>query len=88
MASSTTRPMASTSPKSDSVLIEKPSSGNTMNVPTSDTGTASSGISVARKPCRKMKTTMIDEDQRLDQRLDDLLGCPSLTASVVSSAIT
>ena len=59
MASSTTRPMASTRPKSDSVLIENPSSGKTMNVPTRDTGTASSGISVARKPCRKTKTTMM-----------------------------
>ena len=35
-------------------------------VPTSDTGTASSGMSVARQPCRKRKTTMIDKYQRLD----------------------
>ena len=59
MASSTTRPMASTSPKSESVLIEKPSSGKMAKVPISETGTASSGMSVARQPCRKMKTTMM-----------------------------
>src|SRR5207237_603813 len=58
MASSTTRPMASTRPKSDSVLIEKPSRGKTMKAPTSATGTASSGMSVVRKPWRKTKTTM------------------------------
>ena len=67
IASSTTRPIASTRPKSDSVLIEKPSSGKSANVPTSETGTASSGISVARQPCRKTNTTMIDEDERLER---------------------
>ena len=59
MASSTTKPIASTNPKSDSVLMEKPSRGNTANVPISETGTANSGISAARQPCRKMKTTNI-----------------------------
>ena len=52
IASSTTRPMASTRPNSDSVLSEKPSAGKTMNVPISDTGTAMTGISVARQFCR------------------------------------
>ena len=52
IASSTTRPMASTSPKSDSVLSEKPSAGKTMKVPISDTGTAITGMSVARQFCR------------------------------------
>ena len=50
--------MARTRPKSDRVLIEKPSSGNTAKVPISETGTVSSGISVARQLWRKMKTTM------------------------------
>ena len=54
IASSTTRPIASTRPNSDRVLIEKPSNGNTANVATSETGTARSGIKVARHPCRKM----------------------------------
>ncbi len=39
-----------------------------MKVPISETGTASSGISVARQPCRKMKTTRIDQRQRIEQR--------------------
>ena len=59
MASSTTIPMASTSPNIDSVLTEKPSSGKKMNVPTSDTGTVRSGMMVARTFWRKMNTTMV-----------------------------
>ena len=57
MASSTTMPMASTSPNMVSVLIVKPISGKKMNVPTSETGMAANGISVARKFCKKMNTT-------------------------------
>ena len=87
MASSTTSPMASTRPKSDSVLMEKPRAGNSMNVPTSDTGTASSGISVARKPCRKTKTTMTTRMIASTSVLTISL-MPSVTASVVSSAVT
>ena len=52
MASSTTSPIASTRPNSVSVFSEKPSAGKTMNVPISDTGTAITGISVARQFCR------------------------------------
>src|ERR1035438_9165414 len=51
MASSTTSPIASTSPNNESVLMENPNSGNMANVPTSETGTANSGISVARQSC-------------------------------------
>src|SRR5215831_8283610 len=58
IASSTTSPIASTSPKSESVLVENPNNGNSTNVPTNETGTAHSGISVARQLCRKMNTTM------------------------------
>ena len=57
MASSTTMPIASTMPNSVSVLIVKPSSVKAAKVATSDTGTASIGISVARQLCRKTKTT-------------------------------
>jgi len=42
--------IASTRPRSESTLMEKPSSGNTANVPIRDTGTVSSGMSVARSP--------------------------------------
>ena len=39
------------------MLIEKPRSGNSAKVPTIDTGTASSGIKVARQFWRNTKTT-------------------------------
>src|SRR5215475_733944 len=58
IASSTTRPIARTRPKSDSVLIENPNNGNSTKVPTNETGTAHNGINVARQLCRKMNTTM------------------------------
>ena len=58
MASSTTMPMASTNPKSDRLLSEKPNTFITANVPMSDTGTAHSGMIVARQLCRKTSTTM------------------------------
>ena len=58
IASSTTRPMASTSPISVSVLIEKPNAAISPNVATRATGMATMGMSVVRSPCRKMKTTI------------------------------
>ena len=73
IASSTTMPMASTRPSSESTLIEKPSSGKKMNAPTSDTGTVISGISVARQFCRKMNTTMMTSATASKQRVDDLV---------------
>src|SRR6266550_3783775 len=48
MASSTKSPMARTIPNMVSVLIEKPASESTANVPSRITGTAMVGISVAR----------------------------------------
>ena len=59
MASSTTMPMASTRPNIERVLTEKPSIGKKMNVPISDTGTVRSGMMVARRFCRKIKTTSV-----------------------------
>src|SRR3990167_938754 len=58
MASSTTMPMASTSPNSDSAFSEKPNRCMTAKVPTSDTGTATSGMIDARQVCRNSTTTM------------------------------
>jgi len=55
MASSTTRPMASTSPSSEMMLMENPSSGNSAKAPTSDTGIATRGMTVARQSWRKRK---------------------------------
>src|SRR5258706_8467375 len=57
MASSTTMPIASTSPNRDSALIEKPKRYSSENVPTIDTGTATSGMIEARQVCRKRITT-------------------------------
>ena len=58
MASSTTIPIASTSPNIVSTLTLKPSTGNMINAPSSETGTVHMGMIVARKLCRKMYTTI------------------------------
>ncbi len=57
IASSTTMPIASTRPNSDSALIEKPNSSISAKVPTIDTGTATSGMIEARHVCRNTITT-------------------------------
>ena len=57
MASSTTMPIASTIASSDTVLMVKPIANITAKVPTSATGTAISGMIVARRLPRKMNTT-------------------------------
>ncbi len=57
MASSTTMPIASTSPNRLSALIEKPRMCSTAKVPITDTGTASSGMMEARQVCRNRITT-------------------------------
>ncbi len=68
------------------MLIENPSSGKTAKVPISETGTASSGISVARQPCRKMKTTIMTRTSA-SQRVLTISLMPSRTAWVVSSGM-
>ena len=65
--------MASTSPKSESVLIENPNNGNTTNVPINDTGTAQNGMSVARQPCKKDEYNDDDQHERLEQRFNDVV---------------
>ena len=57
MASSTTRPIASTIARRVSVLIEKPKAYISANAPTRLTGMVTSGISVARNERRKKKIT-------------------------------
>jgi hypothetical protein len=59
MASSTTVPIARTSAKSVSRLIEKPATERKANVPTSDTMIETEGMSVERISCRKTYTTRI-----------------------------
>ncbi len=51
--------MASTIPKSVSVLIEKPNSLTKAKVPTSETGIVMAGISVLRQFCRNTNITRI-----------------------------
>ena len=41
-----------------STLTEKPRAGKAMNAPSSDTGTVTIGMIVARKLCRNTNTTM------------------------------
>ena len=84
IASSTTMPMASTRPSSDSTLIEKPSIGKKMNAPISETGTVISGISVARQFCRKTNTTMMTS-ATASNSVWTISLMPSETGSVVSS---
>ena len=55
-----------------------------MNAPTSDTGTVSSGMSVARQFCRKMNTTMMTRATASNSVVTISL-MPSSTGSVVSS---
>src|SRR5438046_3835703 len=57
IASSTTSPVASVTPNSVSVLIEKPNSLTNANVPTSDTGIVIAGISVVRQFWRNRNMT-------------------------------
>ncbi len=57
MASSTRSPIASTRPNIESVLMVKPTAAMMPNVPSSTTGTAIAGMSVARQFCRKRYIT-------------------------------
>ncbi|MCY1293145.1 hypothetical protein D9M70_423940 [compost metagenome] len=57
MASSTSRPMASTMANMVRVLMVKPNIASTPKVPSSTTGTARVGMMVARKFCRNRYIT-------------------------------
>ncbi len=59
IASSTTMPIASTSPNNVSTLIDMPKASRPPNVPMTLTGTASMGMSVARQLCRNRNTTSV-----------------------------
>ena len=67
--------------------MENPNKGKTMNVPTSDTGTASSGIRVARQPWRKMNTTRMTS-KIASKSVFTISLMPSVTDLVVSRATT
>ncbi len=59
MASSTSRPIDKTMPKSVSTLMLNPATASTPNVPRRTTGTATAGISVALQLWRNRNITMI-----------------------------
>ena len=73
MASSTTMPMASTSPNSEMLLRLKPTAAITANVPTMATGTAIIGISTERQFCRNTSTTSPTRTTASNKRLDHVL---------------
>ena len=73
IASSTTKPVASVRPKSVSVLIEKPSSFITANVPISETGIVIDGIKRAVPVLQEDEDDQDDEQDRDQQRDDDFL---------------
>ena len=85
IASSTTSPVASVSPNSVSVLIEKPNSFIRKNVPISETGIVSAGISVVRQSCRNRKITRITRPIAIRSVMTTSL-IDSWTNSAVSNA--
>ena len=63
MASSTTRPIAKTSPSMLTVLSEKPSAIITASVAMRDTGMAIAGMTVVRQLWRNRKTTAMTSNR-------------------------
>ena len=90
MASSTTMPMASTIPSSVSTLIEKPATYITKKAPMSETGIASTGMSVERQSRRKrkmMSTTrimamkIVSWTSRIELRMYSVVSKPMLSST-------
>ena len=73
IASSTTRPIASTMPSSVRMLIVKPKIQRKKNAPISDTGMVTNGISVARKRAQEEEDHQHHQQHRLEHRLVDRL---------------
>ncbi len=69
------------------MFTEKPSIGNTMKTPISDTGTVKSGMSVARQFCRNTNTTRITSTTA-SMRVWTISSTPAVMAAVVSSVIS
>ena len=66
--------MASTRPNSDRLLRLKPSASITANVPTIATGTAISGMSVARHDCKNASTTIATKMMASRSALEDFVN--------------
>ena len=83
MASSTTIPIAKTKPNSERTLTVKPSTGNKINAPISETGIAMVGISVALQSCIKIKTTSITSASAIIN-VTTISAIPAVIGSVAS----
>ena len=84
IASSTTSPTARTRPRSESVLIVKPTIGKKRKVPIRDTGMVWIGTHVARKLSRKRNTTRRTRPIA-SASVMRISFAPSVTGMVVSS---
>ena len=87
MASSTSRPIASTAANIVSMLIEKPIAPSTATVPSSTTGTAMVGMRVARKFCRNRNMTR-NTRPTASSRVMITLRIEIRTNGVVSNGVT
>ena len=87
IASSTTSPVASVSPKRVSVLIEKPKSFTKAKVPSSETGMVMAGMSVDRSVCRKRKMVAMTRTMACRSVTTTSL-IDALTGAVVSKAVS
>src|ERR1700685_4233635 len=67
IASSTTNPVEIVSAIKERLSIEYPSKYITPKVPISDTGTATAGMAVAQKLCRKAKITTITRTMEISR---------------------
>ena len=79
-------PIASTRPNSVSRLIEKPSTCIPEKAPMTETGTATTGIKVARQLCRKTNTTSVTSSSASNSVFTTSL-MEAVTYGVVSNAI-
>ena len=73
IASSTTRPTASTSASRVSVLIEKPNTHISVKAPISETGMVTIGIRVARRMTQEDEDHEDDEHDRLADGMEHVV---------------
>ena len=89
IASSTTSPIASSSASSVSVLIEKPQTDSRTNTPSSDTGIATAGTSVARRDRRKNRMTATTRPSEMKSAITtSRIEAPTNSASSDPTAIS
>ena len=87
IASSTTIPIASTSPNNDRTLTVNPNIGKTINAPSNETGIATVGISVALQSWIKTKTTNITRSNAIIKVIT-ISSIPAVIGAVASREIS